>query len=313
MARHSRTTRARYRSIPMSPRPIATSPSTGCALAICGEDGSRASGAGNALLSILEIAGLTSRSGLERSLLPEKLCCFTTSKASAMPCNSAVCAAIQGSRPEIILEIESPLQELFSRLPGISRCLAKGAQLPTFDFHCPLTSPPLAFSTTLDTIPSEVPYLPQASEGAGPQQLGPSERPRIGLVWSGNPNHTNDRNRSLPFRELLPLLDGVAAEFVSLQKNLRPEDEELLQHEATSSILVRRCAISPIPLRSPSSSTSSFQSIRASSISPAASDVRCGSCCPIFPIGGGCSIATIRPGTPPHDCSARPQHAIGRR
>jgi tetratricopeptide (TPR) repeat protein len=39
--------------------------------------------------SILEIAGLTSRSGLERSLLPEKLCCFTTSKASAMPCNSA--------------------------------------------------------------------------------------------------------------------------------------------------------------------------------------------------------------------------------
>jgi tetratricopeptide (TPR) repeat protein len=130
---------------------------------------------------------------------------------------------------EIILEIESPLQELFSRLPGISRCLAKGAQLPTFDFHCPLTSPPLAFSTTLDTIPSEVPYLPQASEGAGPQQLGPSERPRIGLVWSGNPNHTNDRNRSLPFRELLPLLDGVAAEFVSLQKNLRPEDEELLQ------------------------------------------------------------------------------------
>jgi hypothetical protein len=123
---------------------------------------------------------------------------------------------------EVILEIESPLQELFSRLPGISRCLAKGAQLPTFDFHCPLTSLPLAFSTTLDTIPSEVPYLPQASEGAGPQQLGPSERPRVGLVWSGNPNHTNDRNRSLPFRELLPLLDGVAAEFVSLQKESAP-------------------------------------------------------------------------------------------
>jgi hypothetical protein len=109
-------------------------------------------------------------------------------------------------------------------LPGISRCLAKGDPLPTFDFHCPLTSLPLAFSTTLDTIPAEVSYLPPASGGAGPR-LGPSERPRIGLVWSGNPNHTNDRNRSLPFRELLPLFDGVAAEFVSLQKNLRPEDE----------------------------------------------------------------------------------------
>jgi hypothetical protein len=112
MARHSRTTRARYRSIPMSPRPIGTSPSTGCALAICGEDGSRASGAGNALLSILEIAGLTSRSGLERSLLPEKLCCFTTSKASAMPCNSAgmcrysgIAARKSSFSPRTVLEI----------------------------------------------------------------------------------------------------------------------------------------------------------------------------------------------------------------
>jgi tetratricopeptide (TPR) repeat protein len=132
---------------------------------------------------------------------------------------------------EIILEIESPLQELLSRLPAISRCIAKGDPLPAFDFHCPLTSLPLAFSTTLGTVPSEVPYLPQASEGAGPQ-LGPSERPRIGLVWSGNPSHTNDRNRSLPFRELLPLFDGVPAQLVSLQKNARPEDEELLRQRS---------------------------------------------------------------------------------
>ena len=132
---------------------------------------------------------------------------------------------------EIILEIESPLQELFSRLPGISRCIAKGDELPTFDFHCPLTSLPLAFSTTLDTIPSEVPYLPRMSEEAGPQ-LGPSKRPRVGLVWSGNSNHLNDHNRSLPFKNLLPLLDGVAAQFVSLQKNARPEDEELLRQRS---------------------------------------------------------------------------------
>ena len=129
---------------------------------------------------------------------------------------------------EIILEIDGPLNALLSRLPGISRCLAKGAPLPSFDFHCPLTSLPLAFSTTLDTIPSEVPYLPRASDEAGPQ-LGPSQRPRIGLVWSGNPNHLNDHNRSLPLEDLLPLLDGVEAQFVSLQKNARAEDEQLLR------------------------------------------------------------------------------------
>jgi tetratricopeptide (TPR) repeat protein len=129
---------------------------------------------------------------------------------------------------EIILEIDSPLRELFSRLPGLSLCLTKGDPLPTFDFHCPLTSLPLAFSTTLDTIPAEVPYLRRAAEEAGPQ-LGASKRPRIGLVWSGNPIHLNDHNRSLPFEKLLPLLDGVEADFVSLQKNPRPEDERWLR------------------------------------------------------------------------------------
>jgi hypothetical protein len=42
-------------------------------------------------------------------------------------------------------------------------------------------------------------------------------------VWSGNPAHDNDRNRSISLRALAPLLDCDAT-FVSLQKELRPED-----------------------------------------------------------------------------------------
>jgi tetratricopeptide (TPR) repeat protein len=129
---------------------------------------------------------------------------------------------------EVILEIDNPLRALLSRLPGISLVIAKGDPLPSFDFHCALTSLPLAFSTTLDTIPAEVPYLPRPGEETGPR-LGAGRRPRIGLVWCGNPNHLNDHNRSLRFAELLPLLDGVDAQFVSLQKNVRPEDELLLR------------------------------------------------------------------------------------
>jgi tetratricopeptide (TPR) repeat protein len=129
---------------------------------------------------------------------------------------------------ELILEIDSPLKDLLSRLPGISRCIAKGTPLPHFDFHCPLSSLPLAFSTTLDTIPSQVPYLPQAS-GEAARSLGPGKLPRIGLVWSGNASHTNDHNRSISFHQLLPLLGGVEAQFVSLQKDIRSEDEQLLR------------------------------------------------------------------------------------
>ena len=58
-------------------------------------------------------------------------------------------------------------------------------------------------------------------------RLGPRDKLRVGLVWSGNPQHGNDHNRSIPLRMLLPLLDTDAA-FVSLQKDPRPADQAVL-------------------------------------------------------------------------------------
>lgn len=40
---------------------------------------------------------------------------------------------------------------------------------------------------------------------------------RAGLVWSGNPNHPNDANRSMSFREIAPILGVPGATFYSLQ------------------------------------------------------------------------------------------------
>ena len=59
-------------------------------------------------------------------------------------------------------------------------------------------------------------------------------RPRIGLVWSGNPGHERDRERSIGLRALVPLLDSVGADvtFVSLQKDVRAEDAALLRDRA---------------------------------------------------------------------------------
>lgn len=44
----------------------------------------------------------------------------------------------------------------------------------------------------------------------------PSTRMRVGLVWAGQPKHTQDRNRSIPFSWLEPLLQ-LPADFYSLQ------------------------------------------------------------------------------------------------
>ena len=131
---------------------------------------------------------------------------------------------------KVILAVADPAQPLFSRMPGAAGCIAKSAKLPAFDLQCGMSSLPLAFQTTLDTIPAAVPYLPgplPALKSKWEARLGPHDKFRVGLVWSGNPNHSNDRNRSLPLQVLASIVD-VDARFVSLQKNPRPSDREIL-------------------------------------------------------------------------------------
>jgi hypothetical protein len=92
-----------------------------------------------------------------------------------------------------------------------------------------LLSLPLAFATRLETIPSATPYLrapAQAPDWEG--RLGPGDRARVGLVWSGNPRHKNDLRRSIALDALSPLLDA-AATFVSLQRDVRAGDAEVLK------------------------------------------------------------------------------------
>ncbi len=145
-------------------------------------------------------------------------------------CRYVPLVAARGAR--VVLEIDGPLKELLSGLSGVSHCISKGETPPVFDFHCPLTSLPLAFDTTLDTIPSAVPYLSVGAHATDwGARLGSRNLPRIGLVWSGNPDHHNDRNRSIPLQTLLPLFD-VEAQFVSLQKDIRSSDEAVLRERS---------------------------------------------------------------------------------
>ena len=144
-------------------------------------------------------------------------------------CRYAPLVAARGAR--VILEVQEPLRELASTLGASVEVVSRGHALPDFDLHCPLLSLPLAFSTTLATIPSATPYLGADAQAAADwaTRLGSSNRRRIGLAWSGRPAHTNDHNRSIPLQSFLPLLDGIDATFVSLQRDVRSADTELLR------------------------------------------------------------------------------------
>jgi tetratricopeptide (TPR) repeat protein len=142
-------------------------------------------------------------------------------------------AAVLARGGKIVLEVQSKLVRLLSRMPEIEVVVAHGDPLPPFDFHCPLLSLPLACATELTTIPAEVPYIvPDAKEVAAWRARLPLRWPLIGLAWSGEQSHDNDLNRSMSLATLAPLLDLPDATFVSLQHEVREADLPTLQASA---------------------------------------------------------------------------------
>jgi len=130
---------------------------------------------------------------------------------------------------KVVLEVPKALRGLLSGLEGADELIEEGKTLPTFDYHCPLLSLPLAFKTDLTNIPSPQPYLAASAQKRDEwaQRLGAKGKPRVGLVWSGNATYKNDHNRSLPLQQLLPHLPNCC-EYVSLQKEVRGVDKAVL-------------------------------------------------------------------------------------
>jgi tetratricopeptide (TPR) repeat protein len=124
----------------------------------------------------------------------------------------------------VILEVQPGLERLLSNIEGVRQIVTRGAALPSFDFHTPLMSLPLALNALPDAVP--VPYLKAekdlTADWAG--RLGRSEGIRVGLCWAGaaRPDQpiasATDKRRSLPLEAFRPLADVKNAQFLSLQK-----------------------------------------------------------------------------------------------
>jgi len=143
-------------------------------------------------------------------------------------CRYVPLLAQRGAR--VALQVPVELKTLMRTLPGVDRLESESDPLPPFDLHVPMMSLPLAFETSLATIPSQVPYLraDPRQELAWAARLGPRDRrPRIGLAWSGRPEHSNDRNRSIPLEQIGRLIDK-RFDWISLQKEVRAFDRAAL-------------------------------------------------------------------------------------
>ncbi len=129
----------------------------------------------------------------------------------------------------VVLRVQKPLTTLLCGLPGVMRMAGHADTLADIDYQCPLMSLPLAFKTTLATIPAPTRYLHGAPGKVAHWQakLGTPSKPRVGLVWSGGTGGKND-NRRVPFEELIRQLPAEI-QYVSLQKELHAVDEASLR------------------------------------------------------------------------------------
>jgi Tfp pilus assembly protein PilF len=87
---------------------------------------------------------------------------------------------------------------------------------PEVDYVCGVMDLPGHLGIHVGNIPAKVPYLPNPLKDDARFQIKNS-RPKIGLVWQGNPLHKRDHERSIPFALLEPLLAIKEVDFYSLQ------------------------------------------------------------------------------------------------
>ncbi|MFC4160924.1 tetratricopeptide repeat protein [Chitinimonas lacunae] len=89
-----------------------------------------------------------------------------------------------------------------------------------YDYHIPMLSLGRIFANDLSTIPSS-PYLdvpPDLLQKWADRLRADETRLKVGLVWSGNPHHINDYNRSATLAEFVALAELPGIRFYSLQK-----------------------------------------------------------------------------------------------
>ncbi len=138
-------------------------------------------------------------------------------------CRYAHLAQQQGAR--VVLLVPGPLVALLRTLAPTIEVLADGSgPVPACDFHCPMLSLPYAFRTTLESIPSQVPYLSAQPEriarwraSTGLQGL------RVGVAWQTSAAG-GLQDRSFPIELLAPLAGLPGVRLISLQKGAGAAD-----------------------------------------------------------------------------------------
>ena len=130
---------------------------------------------------------------------------------------------------KVLVEVQKPLIKFVSTVSNSIRVFEAGNCNDEYDFYCPIMSLPLAFKTTISSVPYQNRYLSSdpLKTSKWLRILGEKTKPRIGIAWSGNKNYNQDKYRSARLKQFAKFLDEKY-EWISLHKEYENEDMELL-------------------------------------------------------------------------------------
>ena len=129
----------------------------------------------------------------------------------------ATLVAEQGG--DVVVECQTPaIRPIIARVEGVGRVIVRGEPVPTVDCQASLLSLPFLLGTTMENIPSPVPYLtvPPEQQDRWATLIDTGEMLRVGLVWGGRQTLRN-RRRSCRLADFAPLAALAGITWYSLQ------------------------------------------------------------------------------------------------
>ncbi|HEB41775.1 MAG TPA: hypothetical protein ENI08_02015, partial [Candidatus Dependentiae bacterium] len=125
-----------------------------------------------------------------------------------------------------IVGVQKPLVKVISLCPYVDQVVTLNEKLPAFDLHAPLMSLPHILKTTIDTVPTDIPYLyakPELVE-YWKGKLSSDKNVKVGICWQGNSKYSTPMLRatvalkSMDLNKLSPFGNVPGVSIYSLQK-----------------------------------------------------------------------------------------------
>lgn len=134
----------------------------------------------------------------------------------------------------VVVECQPELVRLIQNSSYVDEVVEIGQLKNNFDLRIPMHNLMGAFRSNLESIPNSTPYINPPVHDAiiFKERISQYTNLKVGLVWSGNPSHPRNANRSISPILLSSLLKVEGISFFSLQKGSVYEFGDLINWSA---------------------------------------------------------------------------------